>query len=273
MSMSSSTERKEERDEYSSSNTHQRQQHEAAIRSIDETKEEIHRSIEQVRTEMPRYSQTITDFRNETADASMEIADNFLESQKEVINSLQSAWAPMAERIGRAGGAGGHYWTTGMMRMLLSPREMADIYARTIGAMTEAYVASAHMATNLVFAGIEAARATTNYARQNVKEGARFTSNTARTFAQTAAKETVQVEGEQPGGSTTGSSSSFAGVGGAAASSIESTGAATTARTTYTNEGTAPLSGETGSTTAGTGAATETTTGLTGKDKKKVEKR
>jgi hypothetical protein len=266
--MSSSTERKEERDEYSS-NTHQRQQHEAAIRSIDETKEEIHRSIEEVRREMPRYSQTITDFRNETADASMEIADNFLESQKEVINSLQSAWAPMAERIGRARG-GGHYWTTGMMGMLLSPREMADIYVRTIGAMTEAYVASARMATNLVFAGMEAARATTNYARQNAKEGARFTSNTARTFAQTAAKEIVQVEGEQPGGSTTGSSSSFAGVGGSAgASSIESTGAATTTRTTYTNEGAAPLSGETGSTTAGPGAATETTTGLTGKTRKK----
>src|ERR671923_703971 len=194
-----------ERTEYSQ----RQQQHEAINRSIDETKDNIRRAIEEVRRETPRYSQTVTDFQNETAEATREIADNFLDSQKEVINSMQSAWAPVAQRTG-----GGYYWT-GMM--ILSPREMAEIYARTIGAMTEAYVASTRMATNMVFAGMEAARASTNYARQNVKEGARITSNTARTFAQTAAKETVQVEGEQPGGSTTGSSS-FAGVGGAAAS-------------------------------------------------------
>ncbi|HYY66836.1 MAG TPA: hypothetical protein VE572_00665, partial [Nitrososphaeraceae archaeon] len=156
--MSSSTRRQQE---YSNA----QQQHEATIRSIDETKEGIHRAIEEVRKETPRYSQTVTDFQNGTAEATREIADNFLESQKEVINSMQSAWAPMAQRTG------GYYWTTtGMMRMLFSPREMADIYARTIGAMTEAYVASTHMATNLVFAGIEAARANTNYARQNAKE-------------------------------------------------------------------------------------------------------
>src|SRR5215216_6277891 len=95
--MSSSTRRQQhERDnEYSSD----KQQQEATIRSIDMTKDNIRRSIEEVRRETPRYSQAVTDFQNETADASVEIADNFLESQKEVINSVQSAWAPMAERI------------------------------------------------------------------------------------------------------------------------------------------------------------------------------
>ena len=137
------------------------------------TKEGIHRSIEEVRKETPRYSQTFTDFQNETADATREIAYNFLDSQKEVINSMQSAWTPMAERIGEGGQ--GNYWTTGMIGVpLVSPREMADVYARTIGAMTEAYVTSSQMATNMVFAGIEAARATTNYTRQNAKEGSTF---------------------------------------------------------------------------------------------------
>ncbi len=57
---------------------------------------------------------------------------------------------------------------------------MVNIYARTIGAMTEAYVASTRMATNVLFAGIDATRATTNYARQNAKEASSITSNTAR---------------------------------------------------------------------------------------------
>src|SRR5215213_6058285 len=109
INMSSSTRRQQhERDnEYSSDKQLQQQQQEATIRSIDMTKDNIRRSIEEVRRETPRYSQAVTDFQNETADASVEIADNFLESQKEVINSVQSAWAPMAERIGQVA----HYWT------------------------------------------------------------------------------------------------------------------------------------------------------------------
>jgi uncharacterized protein YllA (UPF0747 family) len=40
----------------------QRQQQDAINRSIDETKDNIRRTIEEVRRETPRYSQTVTDF-------------------------------------------------------------------------------------------------------------------------------------------------------------------------------------------------------------------
>ncbi|MDQ4015513.1 MAG: hypothetical protein M3136_07085 [Thermoproteota archaeon] len=187
--MSSSTKRQQqERDGDTTGNTQQQQQqNEATIRSIDETKDNIHKAIEEVKRETPRYSQTITDFQNQTADATREIADNFLDSQKEVINSIQSAWTPVVQRAG-------YNWTTGMIGTpFFSPREMADIYTRTIGAITEAYVASTRMATNVLFAGIDATRATTDYTRQNAKEAARITSNTARAFAHTT-RETVQVQ-------------------------------------------------------------------------------
>ncbi len=188
--MSSSTRRQQQERDGDTSNTQQQQQqqHEATIRSIDETKNNIHQAIDEVKRETPRYSQTLTDFQNQTADATREITDNFLDSQKEVINSMQSAWTPIVQRTGS------YNWTTGMMGTpFFSPTQMADIYARTIGAMAEAYVASTRMATNLLFAGVEATRATTNYARQNAKEASRITSSTARAFGQTA-KETVQVQ-------------------------------------------------------------------------------
>jgi hypothetical protein len=271
-SMSSSTRRQQqERDDEYSSNT--QQQREATIRSIDETKDSIRRSIEEIRKEAPAYSQTVTDFQNETADASVEIADNFLESQKEVIKLMQSAWAPTAERIGQVA----HYWTTtGMMPFFFPPREMANIYARTIGAMTEAYVAYTRMTTNMLFAGIEATRATTNYTRQNAKEAARITSNTAKAFAQTA-KETGQVEGEERE-SNSGDRSSVHARAGSAASSFESRGADTTSTTTtatFAREGTtvASSSGQVGSTatTAGPGASTETNTDTTEKTRSKMK--
>jgi hypothetical protein len=186
--MSSSTRRQQQERDGDTSNTQQhQQQHEATIRSIDETKNNIHQAIDEVKREAPRYSQTLTDFQNQTADATREIADNFLDSQKEVINSMQSAWTPIVQRTGS------YNWTTGMMGTPFSPTQIADIYARTVGAITEAYVASTRMATNVLFAGIEASRATTNYARQNAKEASRIASNTAKTFAQTS-RETVQVQ-------------------------------------------------------------------------------
>jgi hypothetical protein len=189
-----------ERSEYS-----QRQQHEAINRSIDETKDNIRRAIEEVRRETPRYSQTVTDFQNETAEATREIADNFLDSQKEVINSMQAAWSPFAERTGGGGASG--YWM-GMMQqpwswwMGLSPRDLADIYARGVSAMTDSLAAGTRMATNMMFAGIEATRATTNYARQNSREVARITSNTARIFGQTT-RETFGRMQEGGSGETT----------------------------------------------------------------------
>src|SRR5688500_13970928 len=145
----------------------QRQQQDAVNRSIDETKDSIRRAIEEVRRETPRYSQTVTDFQNETADATREIADNFLDSQKEVINSMQSAWTPFAERTSSGGSGNNNYWMTGIMQpwwwwMGMSPRDMADIYARGISAMADSVAAGTRMVTNMMFAGIEASRATTN---------------------------------------------------------------------------------------------------------------
>jgi hypothetical protein len=262
MSSSSTRRQQQERDNEYISNT--QQQHEATIHSIDMTKDNIRRSIEEVRRETPRYSQTVTDFQNETADASVEIADNFLESQKEVINSMQYAWAPMAERIGQAA----HYWTTTGITPFFSPREMSDIYARTIGAMAEAYVASTRMATNMMFAGLEATRAATNYTRQNAKEASRITSNTARAYAQTA-KETVQVQGEERGGSASSGGSSFGAGRGSAASSFESRGGGTpTTTATFASEGSVASTSGTSSTTAGLGATKETTSGVTEKTRK-----
>ena len=202
----------------------QRQQQDAINRSIDETKDNIRRAIEEVRRETPRYSQTVTDFQNETAEATREIADNFLDSQKEVINSMQSAWTPFAERTSSSGSGNNNYWMMGMMMqpwswMGMSPRDMVNIYARGISAMTDLVTASTRMVTNMMFAGIEASRATTNYARHNSKEIARITSNTARIFGQNT-RETVSKmqEGSYGGTTTTG------------------TAATTTGRTTGTTE-------------------------------------
>ena len=57
---------------------------------------------------------------------------------------MQSAWTPFAERTG---GSNNNNWMMGMMQpwwwMGMSPRDLADIYARSISAMTD-LVGQAH---------------------------------------------------------------------------------------------------------------------------------
>src|SRR5919198_5915564 len=123
----------------------QREQQEATIRSIDETRDNIRRAIEETRREVPRFSQTVTDLQNETADATREIADTFLESQKDVVNSMQSASIDIADRTGYWMGwmQPYYYWWIGGML----PRDMADVYAKMVASATENFAAGTRMAT------------------------------------------------------------------------------------------------------------------------------
>jgi hypothetical protein len=211
--------RREERERTTESS--QRQQQDAINRSIDETKDNVSRAIDEVKRETPRYSQIITDFHNETVEATREITVTFLDTQKEVINSMQSAWAPFAERTGSSGSSssGYNYWMMGMMQpwwswwwswMGMSPRDMANIYARNISSMTDLVAASSRMATNMMFAGIEATRATTNYAKYSSKEIAKVTSTTARIFGQNTRETVSRMQEGSYGGTTTGTTTAAA---------------------------------------------------------------
>jgi hypothetical protein len=129
---------------------------------------------------------------------------------------MQSAWTPFAERTG--GGSGNNnYWMTRLMQpwpwMGVSARGMADIYARGISAMADSVAAGTRMATNMMFARIEASRATTNYARHNSREIARITSNTARIFGQNARETASRMQEGSYGVTTTGTAAAAATIG------------------------------------------------------------
>ena len=63
------------------------QQHHAINRALDETKDNIRKTTDEARSQIPRYTQAVNDYQEQTIQASREIADNYLDSQKEIINS------------------------------------------------------------------------------------------------------------------------------------------------------------------------------------------
>ena len=99
------------------------------------------------------------------------MADNFLESQKEIINSFQSAWVPAIEK---AYSIFWNYW--------LSPRRITDIYARTVSNIADNTVAAARLVNDTVFSNLDAFKTSIQNTKDNLKEFSRIGVNAARIF-------------------------------------------------------------------------------------------
>jgi hypothetical protein len=148
---------------------------------LDETKNNIRRATDEARKDIPRYTQAANEYQEQTIQTAREIADNFLESQKEIINSLQSAWLPQIDAANRA-----------FVSSWLSPRHIADNYARVVSSFVDNTIAATRVANNTVFANMDAFKTSIQNARDNVREFSRIGVNSARTFEQTSRDTTTR---------------------------------------------------------------------------------
>ena len=155
------------------------QQQESVIRSIDETKDNIRAAVEEARQEIPKYNQVVKEYQNDTIDASRQIAESYLDSQKQVINTMQSVWDQNMNQMQS-------WW--GMQ--IVSPKMSADMYTRMASSFADATIAMARIGNNMMFANMEAAKTSMNYARDNAKELARVTANFTGTFEQASREAT-----------------------------------------------------------------------------------
>jgi hypothetical protein len=161
----------------------QREEQHSVNRALDETKDNIRRTTDEARKDIPRYTQVVNEYQEQTIQAAREIADNYIEAQKQIINSLQSAWIPQIESANRVFNAN---W--------VSPRHLADNYARIVSNLADNTIAANTMLNNAIFANLEAFKTCVQNARDNVKELTRIGVNSARTVEQTA-RDTVSVAG------------------------------------------------------------------------------
>ncbi|MGC1262626.1 MAG: hypothetical protein WA932_01545, partial [Nitrososphaeraceae archaeon] len=66
---------------------------------LDETKSTVKKTTNEALNEIPRYTKAVKEYQEETIQAMKDIADNFLESQKEVIRSMRTLWVPYNENV------------------------------------------------------------------------------------------------------------------------------------------------------------------------------
>jgi hypothetical protein len=159
---------------------HQREQQQSINKALDETKNNIRRTTDEARKDIPRYTQIVNEYQEETIQAARQMADNYLESQREIINSVQSALVPQVEAANRAFTSN---WT--------SPRHVTEHYARLVSAFADNTIAVTKLVNNAVFANLEAFKTSVQNARDNVKEISRIGVNSAKTLEQVSRDSTA----------------------------------------------------------------------------------
>jgi ABC-type transporter Mla subunit MlaD len=149
-------------------------------RALDQTKNNIQKTVDEAIKEIPRFTQVVNQYQEQSLQATKDIAENYLESQKEIINSLQSAWVPFVENIQNS--SGGYF---------ISPRRITESYARTVSNIADSTIAASRLVNNTVFANMEVFKTAVQHTRDNVKEFSRINANAAKTY-ENIARDTVR---------------------------------------------------------------------------------
>ena len=176
---------------------------ETVNRSLDETKHNINRSIDESKNQIPHFNTIVNSYQEQSLQTAKEISENYIESQKSIINSLQSAWRPYNESF------------TGLVNNFASPESMVKAYSRCVGNFADNAVSAVRLSNNIIFSNLESWKSGLQQLRDNSRHIFNQNVNTAKTFEQTtkdlnqAAALKVDVNAKDNLGTTTTTTSSF----------------------------------------------------------------
>jgi hypothetical protein len=145
---------------------------ESVNRSLDETKHNINRSIDESKNQIPRYNTIVNSYQEQSLQTAREISEEFIESQKSIINSLQSAWRPFNERY------------SSVINTWNSPESAAKAYSRFISNIADNAVSVIRLANNITFSNLDSWKSVLQQARDNSRHLSNLGVNTAKTFEQ-----------------------------------------------------------------------------------------
>ena len=174
-SNTSSNNNKDSNTSFSYNVNNQNNQHdfnESVNRSLDQTKDNINRSIDESRKQIPRFNDIVNSYQEQSLQATKEITENYIESQKSIINSFHSAWAPYQRNVSITVNS----WN--------SPEAVANAYSRWVSNVADNTVAALRTTNNLVFASFDAYKTTMQHAKENTKQILDINTKTAKTFEQ-----------------------------------------------------------------------------------------
>ena len=164
--------KKIETNQHYSTNNNNNDFQESVNQSFDETKDNIKKSIDESRKQIPRINDSVNSYQEQSLQTAKEISEEYLDSQKQVVNSLQSAWRPYNEIY------------TGLVINYYSPDAAVNAYTRFVSNVADNTVSTIRLSNNVIFSTLDAWKPLL----QQAKDVSRHVSNTgvnaARVFEQ-----------------------------------------------------------------------------------------
>jgi hypothetical protein len=152
--------------------------------SLDETNENVRKSIDEARREIPRYTDIVKNYQEQAVESTGKMVENYIEAQKSIINSVFDASVPYYENVQRMY----NYW--------LSPKVPTELWARSVSNIAENISRSTRISNDILFGNIDAMGRAFERAKQQTEELSRINVNNAKTIANTAAEFAVNRQRE-----------------------------------------------------------------------------
>ncbi len=155
----------------------QRDQQEAINRTFDQTRSNIKKTVNEAQKDISGYAQQMVNLQETAIETTRDIADNYVESQKEIFNSFnQSIWTPYVEYVANANR------TSALPGMFSQSR--AEVYGNTLTNIVDNFVTATRVANKAVFSNAKLINASFQQARNNIREFSKIGVNAVKNIHQ-----------------------------------------------------------------------------------------
>jgi hypothetical protein len=120
------------------------QNSESLKQTFDESKKSIDESIKEARNQIPRYTETVNQVQEQTLQATKDIAENYLEYQKQTIDSFQSVSTPYIHNVNNQFLNNQDYF-----------RRMPEMYTKLVNNYAENTIAMSRIFNDMAFSNME----------------------------------------------------------------------------------------------------------------------
>ena len=151
-------------------------------RSFDETKDDIKKSIDESRKQIPRINDIVNSYQEQSLQAAKEVSEEYIDSQKQVVNSLQSAWRPYNEVY------------NGLVTNFCTPDAAVKAYTTFVSNVADNTVSAIRLSNNVIFSTLDAWKPVLQQTKDVSRHISNMGVNTARVFEQNSRQLAAEVK-------------------------------------------------------------------------------
>jgi NADH dehydrogenase/NADH:ubiquinone oxidoreductase subunit G len=157
----------------SSSERQQQEIREAIVSAFDEAKDKTQRAVKEAKKEVPRYTEAVHSYQEKLIEVAREIAENHIDSQKEIIKLLQqSSWMRWLGELGYRS-----FWPN-----WISSKGMSETFADVVSNYVDNNFAAVRFYNEMMSVNGEALKNSWSQAKDNLKVFSKITLDSAKMF-------------------------------------------------------------------------------------------